>query len=150
MWCEFFDISRHDLPHHYICHMKFVTWLLIGWMKSLLRRKKNRNFNLYLVRISFLERKTSKKKRGWISRQKAFGVDSKAHFLMWGYFIRTRQAIVTQALLLYIEDKNKQRRENTGIGLEKSSIPHLHLWFLQQQEGKAMKPQWHTEDWRNC
>ena len=93
--------------------MKFVTGQLIGWMKSVLRQRKNRNCNLYLVGTSFLEHQTSKKKPGWKSWQKAFGVDSKAHFLTWGYFTRTRQAIVTQALLLYTEDKNKQRRENT-------------------------------------
>ena len=37
-----------------------------------------------------------------------------------------------QALLLYTEDKNMQRRPNTA---------NLHLWFFQQQEGSVKKPQ---------
>lgn len=119
--------------------MKFEIWLLIGWMKFALRHKKNRSYNLYLVRTSFPEQQIGKKKPGRISKQKAFGVDSKAHFLTWGCFIRTRQAIATQALLLYSEDRNKQRRENTATGLEKSSMPPLHLWFLQQQEDSVKK-----------
>ena len=37
-----------------------------------------------------------------------------------------------QALLLYTEDKNMQRRPNTA---------NLHVWFFQQQEGSVKKPQ---------
>ena len=52
--------------------------LTTDWMNEVCTETKtNRNFNTYLVRASFLEHQTNKKKPGWISRQKAFGVDSK-------------------------------------------------------------------------